>query len=303
MGKYKLVLIVSTIISGVFYTSLLAVPRYSESPINTTAVIEFRPADQGGTILRPEDPSLCDNFKKALTTSFRNQIINVHSCSSNVTIISRGVQVHPGTQPGWWHLPGECLFEGDTEEVDVLSCGDQAVPDGNNSMIVSEVGGRAKRSPVNTCQLKVRLNSGPPPASVVVCKTNFTFPTGEKIAHGNNALTFWLYFFLRNVGNVFSNACFSLLDATTLTVVKNTKGAEYGKERIFCTLGFALISPLAGLLVDLISGARGFTDYSAAFYLADILLICNILGYFFMKLDVEKPSEDFWKYFHYFHYF
>ncbi|CAL8071546.1 unnamed protein product [Orchesella dallaii] len=303
LGQYKGVLIVATVINGVFHTLLLAVPKYSEMPIYAPAVIEFRGVN--GAILRPESLALCDNFDISLLNAnnrLRNQMIHVHSCDfENASgILSRGLSQN--TSLNSLNISSLCRLtiaeqmEEDENESPNFACG-------NLSNVDSEFH-RAKRSALDNhlesrvngkCSLKVRINSEYPNLESITCKTNYTFESGDKIVEGNNSLTFWLYFGLRIIANVFMNACFSLLDATTLAVVGNNEGAEYGKERILCTIGTAVISPLAGLLVDRVSAAKGYTDYSSAFYFSNVLLLLNITGYFFMKLTVEKPEEGFWK--------
>ncbi|ODM98430.1 Major facilitator superfamily domain-containing protein 6 [Orchesella cincta] len=288
LGQYKGVLIVATIINGLFHTLLLAVPKYSETPIYAPAVIEFRGVS--GAILRPESLALCDNFDISVLSAsnrLRNQMINVYSCNaandSNV-IASRT----PWNLPSLCHVTNNELLEQDENVNPIFTCG-------NANAFHRTKRSLFENSGKNKCALKVRINSEAPNLETFTCKTNYTFESGDKLVEGNNSLTFWLYFAIRIVGNVFMNACFSLLDATTLAVVGNNEGSEYGKERILCTIGAAVVSPLAGLLVDRVSAAKGYTDYSSAFYFSNALLVINIIGYFFMKLTVEKPEEGFWK--------
>jgi hypothetical protein len=138
------------------------------------------------------------------------------------------------------------------------------------------------------------------PSIYLSCETNVTFLTEEVRIEGSNGLTFWTYFILRVVATMFMTSCFSLLDATTLAIVKKADKAEYGKERIWSVMGFGLTSPLAGLLVDQVTRSRGYTDgrtdFSSAFYVSNVLLALNILTYMFMTLHVEKPEKGIGKY-------
>jgi len=112
-----------------------------------------------------------------------------------------------------------------------------------------------------------------------------------KPGQGNSQVTFWVYFLLRIIATMFMGSCFSLLDATTLAVVKRCGKAEYGKERMWSTLGAALVSPIAGVIVDQVSRGKGFTDYSPAFYLSNALLVCSIITFFLIELEVDKPEK------------
>lgn len=61
--------------------------------------------------------------------------------------------------------------------------------------------------------------------------------------------TFWIYFFLRFVGTVMLSGGVSMLDPIALTMIQKY-GGEFGRERLFSTIGMAIFSPLAGLLMD-----------------------------------------------------
>jgi MFS_1 like family len=61
--------------------------------------------------------------------------------------------------------------------------------------------------------------------------------------------TFYLYFLLRFLGNACMNAGVTLLDPIALTMIKRY-GGEFGRERIFSTIGMAIFSPITGFLID-----------------------------------------------------
>lgn len=61
--------------------------------------------------------------------------------------------------------------------------------------------------------------------------------------------TFWIYFFLRFVGTVMLSGGVTMLDPIALTMIQKY-GGEFGRERLFSTIGMAIFSPLAGLLMD-----------------------------------------------------
>lgn len=61
--------------------------------------------------------------------------------------------------------------------------------------------------------------------------------------------TFWLYFILRFLGTASMSAGVTMLDPIALTLI-NRYGGEFGRERIFSTIGMAIFSPITGLLID-----------------------------------------------------
>jgi MFS family permease len=73
---------------------------------------------------------------------------------------------------------------------------------------------------------------------------------------GNEAVTFWSYFGLRIIATLFMGAAFSLLDATALSIVTK-QGKEYGKQRVWAILAMAILSPVTGVMVDIISRSKG----------------------------------------------
>jgi hypothetical protein len=70
--------------------------------------------------------------------------------------------------------------------------------------------------------------------------------------------TFWIYFFLRFVGTVMLSGGVSMLDPIALTMIQKY-GGEFGRERLFSTIGMAIFSPLAGLLMD--RSSRQLSEY------------------------------------------
>lgn len=80
------------------------------------------------------------------------------------------------------------------------------------------------------------------------------------------------------------------MDPIALTMIEKY-GGDFGRERLFSMFGMAIFSPLTGILIDYFSRGLGYTDYSSAFYIYDILLVISALTVFLMPLD-EKPPAD-----------
>lgn len=105
---------------------------------------------------------------------------------------------------------------------------------------------------------------------------------------------FWLYFFLRFTATVMLTAGVTIMDPIALVLIEKF-GGDFGKERLFSSLGMAIFSPLIGWLIDLNSQRLGHTDYSAAFYAFDILLVISAGAAFMMPLDTKLPSDNVFK--------
>ncbi|KAI5748763.1 hypothetical protein M8J76_001727 [Diaphorina citri] len=105
---------------------------------------------------------------------------------------------------------------------------------------------------------------------------------------------FWLYFLLRFLGTTMLSASVTVMDPIALTLIQEY-GGEFGRERLFSTVGQAIFSPLTGLLIDYRSRQVGHTDYSSAFYLYDILLAISMLTVLMMPLGAKVPADNIMK--------
>ncbi|XP_066158049.1 major facilitator superfamily domain-containing protein 6 [Euwallacea fornicatus] len=110
----------------------------------------------------------------------------------------------------------------------------------------------------------------------------------------SDSKTFWIYFFLRFIGTVMLNAGVTIMDPIALALIEKY-GGDFGKERLFSSLGMAIFSPLIGWLIDLRSSKIGHTDYSAAFYAFDVLLVISAGAASLMPLETKLPSDNVFK--------
>lgn len=102
---------------------------------------------------------------------------------------------------------------------------------------------------------------------------------------------FWIYFVLRFLGTVSLSAGITIMDPIALTMIEKY-GGDFGKERLFSSLGMAIFSPITGFLIDMNSKRLGYTDYSAAFYTYDILLIISAITVYLMPLSAKLPADN-----------
>ncbi|KAL1115777.1 hypothetical protein AAG570_006067 [Ranatra chinensis] len=101
---------------------------------------------------------------------------------------------------------------------------------------------------------------------------------------------FWIYFGLRFLGTTMLSASVTVMDPIALTMVQKY-GGEFGRERLFSTLGMAIFSPLSGLLIDYSSRKLGYTDYSAAFYVYSGLLAVSCFTVLLMPIGAKMPAD------------
>ncbi|CAG9859820.1 unnamed protein product [Phyllotreta striolata] len=107
----------------------------------------------------------------------------------------------------------------------------------------------------------------------------------------SDPVIFWMYGILRFLATTLQLAAVSITDPVALSLIEKY-GGDFGKERLFSCLGMAIFSPIVGALIDWNSERLGYTDYSAAFYAFDVLLIIASIAMFTMEIDTKLPSDS-----------
>lgn len=102
--------------------------------------------------------------------------------------------------------------------------------------------------------------------------------------------TFWTYFTLRFIGTIMMTAGVTIMDPIALTMIEKY-GGDFGREKLFSSLGMALFSPITGALIDFNSRELKYTDYSAAFYTYDVLILVAALTVILMPLGTKLPAD------------
>ncbi|XP_055639140.1 uncharacterized protein LOC129777095 isoform X2 [Toxorhynchites rutilus septentrionalis] len=105
---------------------------------------------------------------------------------------------------------------------------------------------------------------------------------------------FWIYFGLRFLATTMLSAGVTIMDPIALTMIEKY-GGDFGRERLFSSIGMAIFSPITGIMIDFFSRDLGYTDYSAAFYTYDILLIISSVTVFLMPLGEKLPADNVFK--------
>ncbi|KAL7040264.1 hypothetical protein ACKWTF_000330 [Chironomus riparius] len=102
---------------------------------------------------------------------------------------------------------------------------------------------------------------------------------------------FWIYFLLRFLGTTMLSGGVTMMDPIALTMIEKY-GGDFGRERLFSMFGMAIFSPITGMLIDHNSKNLGYTDYSAAFYTYDVLLVITAITVFLMPLGEKLPADN-----------
>ncbi|TMW46780.1 hypothetical protein DOY81_008138, partial [Sarcophaga bullata] len=83
----------------------------------------------------------------------------------------------------------------------------------------------------------------------------------------------------------------TIMDPIALTMIEKY-GGDFGRERLFSSIGMAIFSPITGVMIDYFSRGLGYTDYSAAFYTYDILLTISTVSVLMMPLGEKLPADN-----------
>ncbi|XP_055937689.1 uncharacterized protein LOC129967063 [Argiope bruennichi] len=92
---------------------------------------------------------------------------------------------------------------------------------------------------------------------------------------------FWTFAFLFTFSSICTNAIFTLSDTACCETIQKT-GAVFGRQRMWGSIGWGIIAPVAGLL----------NDYTGDFLAAWILMATSLLLFLWniSKLDLTKPQ-------------
>lgn len=83
----------------------------------------------------------------------------------------------------------------------------------------------------------------------------------------------------------------TIMDPIALTMIEKF-GGDFGRERLFSSIGMAIFSPITGIMIDYSSRGLGYTDYSAAFYTYDVLLVISTMSVLMMPLGEKLPADN-----------
>ncbi|XP_013791045.1 major facilitator superfamily domain-containing protein 6-like [Limulus polyphemus] len=124
------------------------------------------------------------------------------------------------------------------------------------------------------------------------CFVDCNFHTDKCFISRNvyKTLQFWLFFIFSIIGWVASGVTVSLSDTACHEMLVGTE-YEYGKQRLWGTLGWGVAAVLSGYLIRISSKESTFVDYSPGFFVLAVLLFCDIFVILFAKVSKPKPSK------------
>ncbi|CAL1290973.1 unnamed protein product [Larinioides sclopetarius] len=94
-------------------------------------------------------------------------------------------------------------------------------------------------------------------------------------------MQFWIFAFLFSLSSICANATFTLSDTACCESIQKT-GADFGRQRMWGSVGWGLVAPIAGFL----------NDYTGDFLDSWILMAAMLLVFLWnlSKLDLVKPN-------------
>uniref|UniRef100_A0A2L2XYS2 Major facilitator superfamily domain-containing protein 6 n=1 Tax=Parasteatoda tepidariorum TaxID=114398 RepID=A0A2L2XYS2_PARTP len=98
---------------------------------------------------------------------------------------------------------------------------------------------------------------------------------------------FWVFSVLAVVSGTGSATVYCLTDTACYEVVKDHPGL-YGRQRVWATISWGVITSLAGFLNDLATPPNAETNYSPGFYIMLTLVIIDLL--LLLKIQLAKPE-------------
>lgn len=101
--------------------------------------------------------------------------------------------------------------------------------------------------------------------------------------------TFWLFVIFRVVGGTAFGVGISLADAAAYAILLDRK-QDYGKQRLWGTIGWGALAPLIGYLNELATGGSAFINYSPGFYMLAAFTVLDVLSLCF--LDVPRSTRS-----------
>uniref|UniRef100_A0A182QIK9 Major facilitator superfamily associated domain-containing protein n=1 Tax=Anopheles farauti TaxID=69004 RepID=A0A182QIK9_9DIPT len=105
--------------------------------------------------------------------------------------------------------------------------------------------------------------------------------------------TFWTYLAIRFVATSMLSSTLTITDPIALDMVEQ-HGGDFGREKLFSSVGMAIFTPLTGLMIDAWSTGSGPTEtvYTPAFYTYDLLLLGSLVSVGLMPIGCKTPSES-----------
>ncbi|XP_047496052.1 major facilitator superfamily domain-containing protein 6-A-like isoform X1 [Penaeus chinensis] len=263
-GKYKLVVCFNTLLCVVFHVSLLYVP------VRPTNSLTFACGPNGHALTW----SSCD-----LCHDLRNST-DLHMVLKNCNFLceTSATEAHLCSS---LQSDNSCISFNITEELNI-----------NATVLSWRENNTCSHTSSNLTHSEQEFQGLVCPSG---CPLECQVTVLEQCQHpddpSNSPRTFWAYFGLRMISTFFLASAFTMLDATTLAIIKEHK-ADFGKQRVLATIGTGIVPLITGIILDKHSANIGYTDYMPAFYLGCGLIVIAGLLVTRLQFTVETSSEN-----------
>ncbi len=260
IGNYKAVLMGSIIATGGFHTLLLTIDAHGVEPttriitnisnLSSASELVYLTCDKSGRTFL-EVPNDCTSG----------------TCSyGNLSVLDRSAMIRL--------MPSECTqsCNGSTNSTELCLATDAIDCFPLEEGVLLQLGLENKSLPISSsdfCSFSVNhlflsnssqaatLDCGCPiqcPAFMIQswlsCPTENENSTSEDVYdHYKHQRGFWLYLIIRILATASLGTSFTMLDATTICLIKKFKG-QLGRQRLFGVLGSATFAMLTGILLD-----------------------------------------------------
>ncbi|XP_044737446.1 major facilitator superfamily domain-containing protein 6 [Chrysoperla carnea] len=123
------------------------------------------------------------------------------------------------------------------------------------------------------------------------CTCNFICEQINEVDCLYGTPTFWGFVILMAIGTIGFNVANCVSDAICFDVLGENGQLDYGKQRVWGTIGFGISALLSGYIVDVLSQGNEIKTYTPVFILVFVFIIVDIVACFKLKLP-KLPTSD-----------
>ncbi|KAL1431440.1 hypothetical protein MTO96_014287 [Rhipicephalus appendiculatus] len=103
--------------------------------------------------------------------------------------------------------------------------------------------------------------------------------------------TFWMFAIFRVLGGTAFGVGISLADAAAYAMLRDRK-EDYGKQRLWGTIGWGALAPLIGYLNEIATGDSHYIDYSPGFYMMAAFTVLDLVSLCFLDVPRSTTSKQ-----------
>ncbi|KAJ8871226.1 hypothetical protein PR048_027532 [Dryococelus australis] len=109
---------------------------------------------------------------------------------------------------------------------------------------------------------------------------------------GDPVATFWSYLVIRSLGDMFTTAAVTLLDASVVIATRETSigRGDVGHELVWGSLGYAVFAPSVGAIISYVVGHDSPVYYVAFAVFMVLMLLSSIIVIFAQSMPLSPPE-------------